>query len=218
MGQQTHFSRFDVPFVSGVELGVSITSPSSAAADVAEWLEESIAAVHQLDALIVCDIINKADARGAMNIVAAGNSVVTLTSTLARQLAMCRGVVDALTSHLPDLPTPALADQPPIRRHITLRRAEERWRATVDAWRAAEAEPMPVDGQQADDLIAAAGDLWSSMIETPAPTVEAVVEKCALARGTGLFRSDEFMAALQRDLEALLPSEAAQALADVQEG
>jgi hypothetical protein len=215
MVQQTAFSAVKVPFVSGIELGVSITSPSSASEDIATWLEEIGTTVDQLDTIIFTEIVNKADARGLTNFQRTGEKVMTLTTVIRRELAVAQAGMDALTPFLPDtLPEPT----PPLRRHVALRRGEGSWRAAVDAWRAGEAEAVPAGEREADAHFDAVGDLFIALLNTPAPTPEAVAEKCALARQTGHHRTDEFIFALERDLKALVPSAVADALSEVAKG
>jgi uncharacterized protein (UPF0147 family) len=206
MRQAKEFTAIKVPFVTGVELGVAITSPSSASEDVAAWLEEISAVVGRLDLLIVSEIVEAADARGLTAIKAAGERALTLTTTIRRELSISQGVLDALTPLLPDVRDDAEAPRP-LRRAVELLRAQQKWRRNVDALAAAEA----IDIDKAADgeaVINEAGRLFDVMLATPAPDVAAAAEKLKIIReGVGTADSTR-LEAIERDLHALAANEA----------
>ncbi|WP_260928193.1 hypothetical protein [Novosphingobium sp. 9] len=201
MRHTTPFSGVKVPFVSGIELGISITSPSSAAADVAEWLGESIEAIHQLDALIGHEILSKAEARGLTNFVGAATSLMTLTSSLGRGLALCQGVADGLIPLLPDsIPEPT----PPMRRAVSLLRRADEWQIKLAAYRAADStdtSAMSAEEKSLDGELSSAA--LERLIACPAPDMEAVREKMRIMHATDTVGNNGFFDYIIADVETL---------------
>lgn len=202
MRHNTTFSGIALPYVSGVELGVSITSPSGANEDVACWLEEAIVAIRQLDALVFVQIQDPAREAGHVAIADAADRVLSLTSGIARQLAVSAGVLDAITRFLPEDPEES-ETAPALRRAVAELRSQEAWRQAVATWQAGEAAPIPAADTDADAHFDAVGETFAVMIDTPAPTVEAVIEKVQYAHKSGYTTTEAFMSALLRDLRAL---------------
>lgn len=207
MVQQTAFSAVKVPYVSGIELGVSITSPSSASEDIATWLEEIGTTVDQLDTIIFTEIVNKADARGLTNFQRTGEKVMTLTTVIRRELAVAQAGMDALTPFLPDtLPEPA----PSLRRSVAALRKGKAWNDLLAAHRTAEAtdttgmtdEQLEADGKAASDALQA-------LMTARAPDMNAVREKLRIMRATDTAVYEEFFDNILEDVEALAAAEEA---------
>ncbi|PZQ54170.1 MAG: hypothetical protein DI555_14000 [Novosphingobium pentaromativorans] len=207
MVQQTAFSAVKVPYVSGIELGVSIKSPSSASEDIATWLEEIGASVDQLDTIIFTDIVNKADARGLTNFQRTGEKVMTLTTVIRRELAVALAAIDALTPFLPDtLPEPV----PPLRRSVAALRKGKAWNDLLAAHRAAEATGTTgMTDEQLDAVGKAASDALHALMTARAPDMNAVREKLRIMRATDTALYQEFFDNILEDVEALSGQEPA---------
>lgn len=212
MGQSTAFDTINVPHVCGLKLSVSITSPSSASEDVAEWLGEISEAVSQIDRLVFADVLDPADRRGLISFKSAGEKLLTLTTTIQRELAITKGVVDALTRYLPDTCEPVRPS--PVARHVALMRGE--WRDRVNLYDQAEALDITGFSEQAqDEAFDVAGELLDALVATPVPDLAALAEKMRLMLKTGSVQADGYFASLIRDVETL--AEQASVPADLRE-